>query len=244
LRWVEEFLDGGLVHVEDGIEGAKTQEFLNDGGAEGRRKDLGSCGAYLRGEDAHPNLFGRWLRAPEAEKVLKVAWTPCDLAGDGAVDGDYGVGYVLQDAFVGGRGATEIVLGLEAVDGYDEAEALEVFPMGRNGTECAGYNLGVDAAAFEFGKDRFEFTEANERISADERDVEGFKFVDGLENVSDEFVVFIVRQLTEGGISLSAEVSGIVGVASRTAEGTLTGNFDGKRWTPAQENGFPCLHDF
>jgi hypothetical protein len=215
------------VHVEDWIKRAKAEKFRDDSGTESRRKNLRSRGSYLWGEDAHPDLFGLRLCAPETEKVLEVTGPSGDLAGDGAVDGDADVCDVLEDAIVGGGSATDIVLGLEAVDGDDYVEALEVLPMGRDGAEGAGYNLSVDAAVFEFGEDCFQFTKANERISADEGDVEGLKFVDSLEDVSDEFVVLIVGQLTKGEVSFSAEVGGIVGVTARTAERALTGNFDG-----------------
>lgn len=244
LRWAEEFPDRRLVHVEDGIEGAKAQEFRDDSGAESRRKNLRSCGSYLWGEDAHPDFFCLGLACPETEKVLEVARTLCDLAGDGAVDGDGGVCDVPEDAIVGGRGATEIVLGLEAVDGDHYVEALDVRPMGRNGAEGAGDDLNVDATAFKRWEDDFEFAMANQWISADEGDVEWLQFVDRLKDISDEFVVFVVGQLTEGGVSFSAKVSWIIGVTPRTAERALAGNFDRQRWLPARENGLPRMHDF
>jgi hypothetical protein len=143
------------------------------------------------------------------------------------VDGDAGVCDIFEDSVVGRRGATEVVLGLEAVDGYDDVEALEVLPMSRNGAECAGHNLGVDASAVKFGEDGFQFTKTNEGISSDEGDVKRFKFVDSFENVSDQLVIFEIGQLTEGGISVSSEVGGIVGVTSRAAQRTLSGNFYG-----------------
>jgi hypothetical protein len=160
------------------------------------------------------------------------------------VDGDADVRDVFEDALVGCRGAADVVFGLESVDGYDYAEALEIHPVARNGAERAGHDLGVDATPLEFRDDCFQFTEANERISSDDGDVEGLKFVDGLKDVSDKLVILEVRQLTECGVSVSAEMGGVVGVTAGTAERALAGNFNGKRWALAQENGLPCLHDF
>jgi hypothetical protein len=45
LWGIKEFLDQGLMHVENGIEGTKAEELRNDSGTERRRKKLRSCGA-------------------------------------------------------------------------------------------------------------------------------------------------------------------------------------------------------
>jgi hypothetical protein len=182
---VEELADGGLVHVEDGIEGPQAEEFGDDLGTDGGREDLRAGGALLGSEDAHPDLAGFRAVAPEAEELFEVAGPAGDLSGDGAVDGDFGLSEVFEDALVGCGGAAEVVFGLEAVDRDDDIQAFEAGPVSGNGTEGAGDDLEMDAAAVDLGEQSFEFAEAHEGIAADERDVEGAMFVDEFKDVAD-----------------------------------------------------------
>src|SRR5260370_14640142 len=166
LGRVQELEECGFVHVQDRIQGPETEEFRDDRRADGRGENLGSLGAYLGGEDAHPDLLDLGSCAPELEKLLKIAGSVGDLSGDGAVDRYLRFRDVLQDAVVGRRCAAKVVLGLEAVDGDYDVEELEVCPVSGNGAEGAGDNLDVNAAAVELGQDGFEFPIANEGIAA------------------------------------------------------------------------------
>src|SRR5260370_14642651 len=122
---VEELADGGLVHVEDGIEGPQAEEFGDDRGTDGGSEDLGPGGALLGREDAHPDLAGFGAVGPEAEELFEVAGPAGDLSRDGAVDGDSGLSDVFEDALVGCGGAAEVVFGLEAVTQHTNIQPFE-----------------------------------------------------------------------------------------------------------------------
>jgi hypothetical protein len=205
------------VHVEDGIEGAKAKEFCDDGCAEGGCEYLGARCSTLWGEDAHPDLSCLGAFGPELKKPLEISGLVCDLAGDGAVDRNARLREVLQYTLVGCRCATYIVFGLQAVDRDDDIEAFKVCPMSGDGSEGAGDDLDVNVAAVELGQDRFEFPVADERVAADEGDVKRLMLVDYAENVFDEGVFLVVRQLTESDAAVHSEMGWIVGVASGAA---------------------------
>lgn len=139
----------------------------------------------MRCEDAHPDLASFEAVGPEAEELFKVTGPAGDLSGDGAVDGDSGLSNVFEDALVSCGGAAEVMFGLEAVDRDDDIQAFEGAPVSGNGTEGAGNDLEMDAAAIDFGEQGFEFAEAHKGIAADERDVERAMFVDKLKDVAD-----------------------------------------------------------
>ncbi len=223
---MEELLQGRLVHVEDRVEWAETEQFCDNRCAHPGCEDLWAYCALLRREDAHPNLFSFGPFGPELKEPLEIAGLVCDLAGDGAVDRNSRLRKVLQYTLVGRRCATNIVFGLEAIYGDDDIEALEVGPVSGNGTEGAGDDLDVNAAAVELRQDRFELSVADQRVAADEGDVERLMFVDYAEDVFDQRVFFIVRQLAQGDVAVASEMGGIEGVASGTAEGTFAGELD------------------
>jgi hypothetical protein len=223
---MEEFTDEGLVHIENRIKRPEAQEFFYDWGAQGRRENLGSGCADLGGEEAHPDFVDLRLLAPEAKELLEIAWAAGDLAGDGAVDRDAGVGYVLQDSFVGGGGSTEIVFGLQAVDGDYDVEALELLPVRWDDAEGTGDYLDVNSATVKLGDDEFELAMPDQGVASDEGDMKRPVLIDNLEDVANQLIVLVVGKLTESDASPGAEVSGIVGVAARAAQGAFTGNFD------------------
>ena len=72
---------------------------------------------------------------------------------------------------------------LEAVDGDDDIEALEVRPMSGNGAEGAGDNLDVNAPLIKHWQDGFQFPIADQGIAADKGDMEGLMLVDDTEHV-------------------------------------------------------------
>jgi hypothetical protein len=192
LRGIQKLQQGGLVHVEDGIEGAKAKEFCDDGCTDGGGQDLRTRCSPLWREYAHPNLLCFGTFGPELKKPLEISGLVCDLAGNGAVDRNARLREVLQYTLVGCRCATYIVFGLQTVDGDDDVEAFKCCPMGGDGTEGAGNDLSMDAAAVELGKDRFELTEADEGVSANEGDVERLVLVDYAEDVRDQGVVLVI----------------------------------------------------
>ena len=138
-------------------------------------------------------FFAWGLFAPEAQEFLKIAGTAGDLAGDGAVEGNAGIGDVFQDFLVGGRRATNVVLGLQTVDGDDDVQALELLPMGRNDAECAGDDLDVDSTALEFGDDELQLAMADQWVASDKGDMERLEFVYYLEDVAHQLAVLVIR---------------------------------------------------
>jgi hypothetical protein len=214
------------VHVEDGIEGTETEEFGDDLCARSWRKDFRACCALLRSKDAHPDLVGFGALGPELKEALKIAGLVRNLAGDGAVDRNGRLRKILQYTLVSRRCAANIVFGLQTVYGDYDIEALEVGPMGGNGAEGAGNDLDVNAATVELGQEGFELAISDEGVAADEGDVERLMLVDYAEDIFDECVFFVIRQLAKGDVAFAAEVGWIEGVASGTAEGTFTGDLD------------------
>jgi hypothetical protein len=114
--WMEELHQGRLVHVEDGIEWAKTEQFCDDRCAHPGCENLWAFCVPLGCEDAHPDFFSFGSFRPELKEPLEIAGLVCDLAGDGAMDRNSRLRKVLQYTLVGRRCATNIVFGLESVD--------------------------------------------------------------------------------------------------------------------------------
>lgn len=214
------------MHVEDGVERAETKELRDDRCAHYGSENLRACCALLGRKDAHPDLIGFGALSPELKETLEIAGLVCNLAGDGAVNRNGRLRKILQYTLVSRRCAANIVFGLQAVDGNYDVEALEVGPVSGNGAEGAGDDLGMNAAAVELGQDGFEFAIPDEGVAADERYVERLMLVDYAEDVFDERVFFVVRQLAKGYVVLASEMSRIKGVASGTAEGTFAGDLD------------------
>ena len=214
------------MHVEDGIEGTETEEFGDDRCARSWRKDFGAGCALLGRKDAHPDFIGFGARGPELKETLEIAGLVCNLAGDGAVDRNGRLRKILQYTLVSRRCAANIVFGLQPVYGDYDVEAFEVGPVRGNRAEGAGDDLGMNAAAVELGQDGFKFAISDEGVTADEGDMERFMLVDYAENVFDECVFFIVRQLAKGNVAFPAEMGRIEGIATGTAEGTFASDLD------------------
>src|SRR6202011_2109947 len=98
---MKELANCRFLHIEDGIERAEAKQIGDDRGTKGRRQDFRALRTFLRSKDAHPDFARLWLVSPEAKKVLQIPRPLGDLAGDGAVNDDGGIGGVLQDAVVG-----------------------------------------------------------------------------------------------------------------------------------------------
>ena len=180
----------------------------------------------LRCKDAHPDLLGFGPLGPELKEPLEIAGLIRNLAGDGAVDRNGRLRKILQYTPVRRRCAANIVFGLQTVYGDYDVEALEVGPVSGNGAEGAGDDLDVNATVVELGQDGFEFAIPDEGVAADERDVERSMLVDYSEDVFDESVLFVIRQLAKGDVAFTPEMGRIKGVATGTAEGTFAGDLD------------------
>jgi len=133
---------------------------------------------------------------------------------------------ILQYTPVSRRCAANIVFGLQPVYGDYDVEAFEVGPVRGNRAEGAGDDLGMNAATVELGQDGFKFAISDEGVTADEGDMERFMLVDYAENIFDECVFFIVRQLAKGNVAFPSEMGRIEGIATGTAEGTFASDLD------------------
>jgi hypothetical protein len=96
----------------------------------------------------------------------------------------------------------------------------------------------VDAALVEFGQEKLQLAVANERVSADEREVERTIAVDDFEDAIHQSIALEVRQLAEGGVA-GAEVSVVEGITPGTAERALLCDFNGERRSSAFEDSGP-----
>ena len=193
--------------------------------------------AALGSEDTEPHLSYLRTVRPESEEFVEVSGALRDLRCDGAVNVDLRTLNVFEDAVVGGGFAALIVFGLQAVDGDHDIQFPKLHPRGRNFSECAGDDLGVDTAALDLWQEQIEFAIANERIATDQGDMERTMLVDQGEHSPHQFVAFKVRELAKLG--WTAKMSLVEGVASGAAQGAFLGDLDGKRRCMAGKDSGP-----
>jgi hypothetical protein len=86
--------------------------------------------------------------------------------------------------------------------------------------------LHVDAALLELGEEYFQLAITHQRITADDGEMNGALAIDDGEEPAHEVVAFVVGQLAEV-YTCGSQMLGLVRVATRAAQGALTGNFDG-----------------
>src|SRR5205823_12107660 len=141
---------------------------------------------------------------------------------------------VLEDAVVSRGRPPLVVLGLQAVDRDDDREAEEAVPVLRNLADGARHELGVDAALRKLRQDHVELAVADERLAADDRDVERPLTVDQREELVNELLPLEVAHLTQR--HAAAEMIVAVGVAARTPQRALACDLNGKsRCVPAED---------
>jgi hypothetical protein len=157
------------------------------------------------------------------------------------VDGDVLAFDVFEDPLIGGGGAADVVIGLEAINGDDYGEVFEIRPIRGDGAEGAGDELDMDTALEEEGDHGFDFAVADERVAADEGEVEGLESIDDFEDAIDEGLALTVSKAAEGGAA--TEVAVVIGVTARAAERAFLGNFNGQRRLLAREDFSPGFHD-
>jgi hypothetical protein len=100
----------------------------------------------------------------------------------------------------------------------------------------------VDAAGIDQGNELIEFAVADERIAADDGDVEGFVVVDESQGFRYQFVTSEVGELAE--LRFAAEVCGIEGIAAGATQGAFFGDFDGEIGGVAGQDSVPGMQDF
>ena len=87
-------------------------------------------------------------------------------------------GDVLEDAFVGGRRAANVVFGRQSVDRHHDLQPAHAGPFGWNRPNRAGHDLGMNPARGELRQDLPELAIAHQRLAADDRDVQRLVTID------------------------------------------------------------------
>ncbi len=82
----------------------------------------------------------------------------------------------------------------------------------------------------------------NERLAADERDVNGLVLADELQHTIDERVTAEIAELAQGDIA--AEVRVTIGVTAGTTERALASDLDGEQWYATGEDTTPGGKNF
>jgi hypothetical protein len=92
--------------------------------------------------------------------------------------------------------------------------------------------LDVYAALLELRKEHFQLAITHQRITADNGEMNGTLAINDRQEPANEVVAFVVGQLAEID-ACGSQMLGLIRVASRAAQGALTGDFDGKIWLAA-----------
>ena len=112
-----------------------------------------------------------------------------------------------------------------------------------NRTKGAGDDLYVNATLIQLRKKRFQFSISNQRIAADEREVERSIFIDETQNPFYQLIALVVSQFPQCETAV-AKMCVIEGIAARAAERALPCDFDGQRRTSACNDSSPCVQYF
>src|SRR4029453_15290540 len=148
----------------------------------------------LRSIQTHPNHSRVVVCLPEAQKLFQITIALNLLPRDGAVNRDVMSGNVLQDPFIRRRRTPHIVLGGQAVDRDHELQPAKIAPFGRDRTYGARFDLGVNIALVELRQDGRQLAIANERLAADDEDVQRFAIVDELDESTYQLLALVVGE--------------------------------------------------
>lgn len=134
-----------------------------------------------------------------------------------------------------------MVLG-KAVNRDCDADAPKLHPLGGNGDDSAGDHERENIHSAQNGKDAAEFFVADERLTADERNVNWFVLADEIDDAVDESVAAEIVELSKG--RFAAEMRVAIGVTAGTGERALASDFDGEHRDFAGENISPGRKNF
>src|SRR6185369_12157029 len=102
--------------------------------------------SYLWSEQAEPYRMNLRPRGPVLQKFPQIPWPLHHLPRDRAVDRDFLARDVLQDSLVCCRGASDIMLGLQSVNRYDNFHIGKCRPTGRKRAECTSDELDENSS--------------------------------------------------------------------------------------------------
>src|SRR5215813_11795940 len=171
-RWrLQKLFDNQLVHVQLCVQSAQAQQLVDGlypftGGEDFR---VGS--GLLRRENAEPHALDLASRGPKREEIFQIAFAFHHLARDRAVDADVMTGDVLEDPVIGGWPAADVVLGLEAIDGYNKVEPGNVRPFLRDFPKSTGHHLDMDSPPGQEGQQDAKLAKSHQGIATNKRKV-------------------------------------------------------------------------
>jgi len=233
--------DDDVGHVQLGILFSQLQHVGDGLRALTGRENFGKVVADLRSEHAEPHFFNFGTRRPEFQEVAKIAGAFHHLTCHSAVDGDFLSRYIFQDPIVSGGGATSVVFGLQSVNGNNDVEARHVSPSGAQGAEGAGDDLHVDSTSEQLGNERLKLAIANQRIAADERQMQRLETINDFEDAVNESLAAAIVQLAQR--LSAAQMRRVVSVTAWTSQRTFPRDFEGERRALALENFAPRLNN-
>jgi len=179
-------VEDGERHVDFGKRVAEARQFGNDGLPIEGSEALWTVFALLRREEAEPDVFHFGATRPEIGEIAEIARALDLRACDGAMDGDLVTSDVFQNAVVGCGRAPRVMLGLQAVNGDDQMKVGDAAPLERNGANSAGNELDFDIHGGQLGKEGAQFAIANQRLAADDGEMQGFDAANEREDGGDQ----------------------------------------------------------
>src|SRR6185503_17164171 len=114
--------------------------------------------------------------------------------------------------------------GRQAVDRHHDLQAAMLRPLGGNRPDGTGDELRMDVARRKLRQDAVEFPIANERLAADDRDVQRPAHVDEAHEPIYELVATIVREAAERDVA--AEMRLAVRITTWAPQGALARDLD------------------
>src|SRR5581483_1583883 len=114
-------------------------------------------------------------------------------------------------------------------------------PLFRDGTKSAGDDLHVNATGVEFGQQLCDFAVANHGIAADDGEMQRTIFVHQGEHALHQVVAALVMKLPQVH---TAYMPFSIGIATGTAQRTLSSDLNSERWPSAAQDALPGLNDF
>ena len=217
-------------------------QFARQGFAVSRQEHFGALFADLRCIDADPHAIHFGARAPESDVFIEVARALHHRARDHPVDIDFAAFDILENFFVGGGRAADVVVLGQPVNRDGHADARQLHPLRRDGNDGAGDDECENIHAAQDGKDAAEFFVADERFAADKRDVNRLMLANEIHHAVDERVAAEIVELAERGFA--AEVRIAVGITARAGERTFTSDFDREHGDFSSENISPRGENF
>ncbi|HXJ44309.1 MAG TPA: hypothetical protein VNH18_33790, partial [Bryobacteraceae bacterium] len=131
---------------------------------------------------------------------------------------------ILQDPFVGCRRPSLIMFGSQSVYRYNNVQTLLRRPADRNRPKCACNDLYMDSARYKFRDKNLKLAVTNQRIATYQRQVKGPKPINDPKDSADKLFSFPIIQISQE--QAVPQVRGIVCIATRTSQRTLTSDLN------------------